>query len=148
MKVILNQDIKKLGKKGDVVEVAKGYARNYLLPKNLGIKATPKNILLAEKIQEKRRASIEENIELANSIKEGLADAKIVIAANSTDEGTLYAAISNDSIIGAIEKFSGYKIEEDQIAENSIKEIGLHNIAINLSGDVSFEVTLEIVPET
>ena len=117
-------------------------------PKNLGIKATPKNILLAEKMQEKRQASIEENIELANSIKEGLADAKIVIAANSTDEGTLYAAISNDSIIEAIEKFSGYKIEEDQIAENSIKEIGLHNIAINLSGDVSFEVTLEIVPET
>ena len=148
MKVILNQDIKKLGKKGDVVEVAKGYARNYLLPKNLGINATPKNILLAEKMQEKRQASIEENIELANSIKEGLADAKIVIAANSTDEGTLYAAISNDSIIEAIEKFSGYKIEEDQIAENSIKEIGLHNIAINLSGDVSFEVTLEIVPET
>ena len=148
MKVILNQDIKKLGKKGDVVEVAKGYARNYLLPKNLGIKATPKNTLLAEKMQEKRQASIEENIELANSIKEGLADAKIVIAANSTDEGTLYAAISNDSIIEAIEKFSGYKIEEDQIAENSIKEIGLHNIAINLSGDVSFEVTLEIVPET
>ena len=62
--------------------------------------------------------------------------------------GTIYAAISNDSIIEAIEKFSGYKIEEDQIAENSIKEIGLHNIAINLSGDVSFEVTLEIVPET
>ena len=148
MKVILNQDIKKLGKKGDVVEVAKGYARNYLLPKNLGIKATPKHILLAEKMQEKRQASIEENIELANSIKEGLADAKIVIAANSTDEGTLYAAISNDSIIEAIEKFSGYKIEDDQIAENSIKEIGLHNIAINLSGDVSFEVTLEIVPET
>lgn len=148
MKVILNQDIKKLGKKGDVVEVAKGYARNYLLPKNLGIKPTPKNILLAEKMQEKRQASIEENIELANSIKEGLADAKIVITANSTDEGTLYAAISNDSIIEAIEKFSGYKIEEDQIAENSIKEIGLHNIAINLSGDVSFEVTLEIVPET
>ena len=58
MKVILNQDIKKLGKKGDVVEVAKGYARNYLLPKNLGIKATPKNILLAEKMQEKRQACL------------------------------------------------------------------------------------------
>ena len=99
-------------------------------------------------MQEKRQASIEENIELANSIKEGLADAKIVIAANPTDEGTLYAAISNDSIIEAIEKFSGYKIEEDKISDNSIKEIGLHNIVINLSGDVSFEVTLEIVPET
>ncbi|MFL2689136.1 MAG: 50S ribosomal protein L9 [Candidatus Actinomarina sp.] len=61
MKVILNQDINKLGKKGDVVEVAKGYARNYLLPKNLGIKATEKNILIAEEMQQKRQASIEEN---------------------------------------------------------------------------------------
>tara|TARA_Y100001935_G_scaffold9134_1_gene7116 strand:- start:2144 stop:2590 length:447 start_codon:yes stop_codon:yes gene_type:complete len=148
MKIILNQDVKKLGKKGDVVEVAKGYARNYLLPQKLGIKATEKNILVAEKMQQKRQASIEENIELANSIKEGLADAKIVIAANSTDEGTLYASVSNESIIEAIEKFSGYKIVEDQIADNSIKEIGLHNVTINLSGDVSFEVTLEIVPET
>ena len=148
MKIILNQDVKKLGKKGDVVEVAKGYARNYLLPQKLGIKATEKNILVAEKMQQKRQASIEENIELANSIKEGLADAKIVIAANSTDEGTLYASVSNESIIEAIEKFSGYKIAEDHIADNSIKEIGLHNVTINLSGDVSFEVTLEIVPET
>ena len=148
MKIILNQDVKKLGKKGDVVEVAKGYARNYLLPQKLGIKATEKNILVAEKMQQKRQASIEENLELANSIKEGLADAKIVIAENSTDEGTLYASVSNESIIEAIEKFSGYKIVEDQIADNSIKEIGLHNVTINLSGDVSFEVTLEIVPET
>tara|TARA_B100000678_G_scaffold89602_1_gene74485 strand:+ start:2037 stop:2483 length:447 start_codon:yes stop_codon:yes gene_type:complete len=148
MKIILNQDVKKLGKKGDVVEVAKGYARNYLLPQKLGIKATEKNILVAEKMQQKRQASIEENIELANSIKEGLADAKIVIAENSTDEGTLYASVSNESIIEAIEKFSGYKIAEDHIADNSIKEIGLHNVTINLSGDVSFEVTLEIVPET
>ena len=114
----------------------------------MGIKATEKNILVAEKMQQKRQASIEENIELANSIKEGLADAKIVIAENSTDEGTLYASVSNESIIEAIEKFSGYKIVEDQIADNSIKEIGLHNVTINLSGDVSFEVTLEIVPET
>ena len=148
MKVILNQDVNKLGKKGDVVEVAKGYARNYLLTKNLGIKATEKNILIAEEMQQKRQASIEENIELANSIKTGLADAKIVITANSTDEGTLYASISNESIIEAIEKFSGYKINESQISDNAIKEIGLHNITINLSGDVSFEVTLEIVPET
>ena len=53
MKVILNQDIKKLGKKGDVVEVAKGYARNYLLPKNLGIKATPKIFYLRKKCKKR-----------------------------------------------------------------------------------------------
>ena len=148
MKVILLENIGKIGSIGEIIDVKRGYARNYLLPKNLGIKATEKNILIAEQIQQKRQASIEENIELANSIKTGLADAKIVIAANSTDEGTLYASISNELIIEAIEKFSGYKINESQISDNAIKEIGLHDITINLSGDVSFEVTLEIVPET
>ena len=56
MKLILNSDVAKLGRKGDIVDVAKGYARNYLLPKNLAIVATDSNILIAEKIQEKRIA--------------------------------------------------------------------------------------------
>ena len=54
MKLILNSDVAKLGRKGDIVDVAKGYARNYLLPKNLAIVATDSNILIAEKIQEKK----------------------------------------------------------------------------------------------
>ena len=148
MKLILNSDVTKLGRKGDIVDVAKGYARNYLLPKNLAIVATDSNISIAEKIQEKRIAEITESEELAESIKVALADAHLVIPQKSTDEGTLYASISNESIIEAIEKFSGYKINESQISDNAIKEIGLHDITINLSGDVSFEVTLEIVPET
>ena len=130
MEIILLEKISNLGDIGQQIKVKDGYARNYLLPKNLGIKATEKNILIAEKMQQKRQASIEENIELANSIKSGLADAKIVIAAKSTDEGTLYASISNELIIEAIEKFSGYKINESQISDNAIKEIGLSLIHI------------------
>ena len=148
MKLILNSDIKSLGRKGDIVNVAKGYARNYLLPQKLAILATTSNLEFAEKLQEKRQQQAQVNSELADSITTALADAKIVIAANSTDEGTLYASISNELVIEAIEKFSGYKITESQISDNAIKVIGLHEITINLSGDVSFEVTLEIVPET
>ncbi len=105
MKLILNSDVTKLGRKGDVVDVAKGYARNYLLPKNLAIVATDTNLAVAEKIQEKRLEEITENKELAESIKLALADAHIVIPQKSTDEGTLYAAISNSEIVEAIEKF-------------------------------------------
>ena len=79
MKLILNSDVAKLGRKGDIVDVAKGYARNYLLPKNLAIVATDSNILIAEKIQEKRIAEISESEELAESIKAALADAHLVI---------------------------------------------------------------------
>ena len=149
MKLILNSDVTKLGRKGDVVDVTKGYARNYLLPKNLAIVATNSNISIAEKIQEKRAAEITENKELAESIKLALADAHLVIPQKSTDEGTLYAAVGNNEIVEVIEKFSGFLIEEKQIdSQDQVKEIGLHNIKIKLSEDVDFDVVLEVIPET
>ena len=149
MKLILNSDVTKLGRKGDIVDVAKGYARNYLLPKNLAIVATDSNIAIAEKIQEKRIAEITESEELAESIKLALADAHLVIPQKSTDEGTLYAAVANNEIVEVIEKFSGFKIEESQIELNDqVKEIGLHNIKIIISEDVDFDVVLEVIPES
>ena len=149
MKLILNSDVTKLGRKGDIVDVAKGYARNYLLPKNLAIVATDSNISIAEKIQEKRIAEITESEELAESIKVALADAHLVIPQKSTDEGTLYAAVANKEIVEVIEKFSGFKIEENQIELNDqVKEIGLHNIKIQISEDVDFDVVLEVIPES
>ena len=149
MKLILNSDVTKLGRKGDIVYVAKGYARNYLLPKNLAIVATDSNIAIAEKIQEKRNAEIIESEELAESIKLALADAHLVISQKSTDEGTLYAAVANNEIVEVIEKFSGFKIEESQIELiDQVKEIGLHNIKIRISEDVDFDVVLEVIPES
>ena len=149
MKLILNADVNSLGRKGDIVKVAKGYARNYLLPKKLAIVATESNLELAEKLQEKRKIQAQVNSDLADSITTALADAHIVISQNSTDEGTLYAAISNEQIVEAIETFSGYKLEEDQIDTNDqVKEIGLHTVTVVLGPDTKFDTTLEVVPET
>jgi len=149
MKLILNSDVKSLGRKGDIVNVAKGYARNYLLPKKLAILATTSNLELAERIQEKRKLQAQVNSELADSITTALADAHIVISQNSTDEGTLYAAISNEQIVEAIETFSGYKLEESQIdTKDQVKEIGLHIVTVVLGPDTQFDTTLEVVPET
>ena len=149
MKLILNSDVQSLGKKGDIVDVAKGYARNYLLPKKLAIVATASNLEFAKKLQEKRQEQAQINSELADSIKTALADAHIVISQNSTDEGTLYAAISNEQIAKAVETFSGFKLEENQInVENQVKEIGLHTVKVVLGPDTSFDITLEIVPDT
>ena len=111
MKLILNSDVKSLGRKGDVVDVAKGYARNYLLPKKLAIVATSSNLKFAEELQEKREMQTQANDELAESIKTALADANIVISQTTTDEGTLYAAVSNEQIVDAIETFSGFRLE-------------------------------------
>ena len=149
MKLILNTDIKSLGRKGDVVDVAKGFARYYLLPKKLAIVATANNLEFAQKLQDKRQEQAQINSELAESIKVALADAHIVISETSTDEGTLYAAISNEQITQAVQTFSGFKLEEDQInVENQVKEIGLHTVEVVLGPDTSFDITLEIVPDT
>ncbi len=149
MKLILNSDVKSLGRKGDVVDVAKGYARNYLLPKKLAVVANSSNLKFAEALREKREIQALANNELAESIKTALADAKIVISQNTTDEGTLYAAVSNEQIVDAIETFSGFRLEAEQIdVENQVKEIGLHSISIVLGPDAKFETTLEIIPET
>ena len=149
MKLILNSDVKPLGRKGDVVDVAKGYARNYLLPKKLAIVATSSNLKFAEKLQAKREMQAQANDELAESIKAALADAKIVISQNTTDEGTLYAAVSEEQIVDAIETFSGFRLETEQVVtENQVKEIGLHTISIVLGPDTKFETTLEVIPET
>ena len=149
MKLILNSDVKSLGRKGDVVDVAKGYARNYLLPKKLAIVATSSNLKFAEELQEKREMQTQANDELAESIKTALADANIVISQTTTDEGTLYAAVSNEQIVDAIETFSGYRLEAHQIdMENQVKEIGLHTISVVLGPDTKFETILEVIPET
>ncbi len=149
MKLILNSDVKSLGRKGDVVDVAKGYARNYLLPKNLAVVANSSNLKFAEALREKREIQAVANNELAESIKTALADAKIVISQNTTDEGTLYAAVSNEQIVDAIETFSGFRLEDEQIdVKSQVKEIGLHSISIVLGPDAKFDTTLEIIPET
>ena len=149
MKLILNSDIKSLGRKGDIVDVAKGDARNDLLPKKLAIVASENNLEFAQKLQEKRQQQAQVNIELAESIITSLADAHIVISQTTTDEGTLYAAISNLQIVEAVETFSGFKLEEEQISvENQVKEIGLHTIKVVLGPDTNFDIILEVVPET
>ena len=119
------------------------------MPKKLAIVATANNLEFAKKLQEKRQEQAQINSELADSIMVVLADAHIVISQTSTDEWTLYAAISNEKIAEAVETFSGFKLKEDQISvDNQVKEIGLHTVKVVLGPDTSFDITLEIVPDT
>ena len=149
MKLILNSDVKSLGRKGDVVDVAKEYARNYLLPKNLLSLLLQAILNLQRNYKKKEEMQTQANDELAESIKTALADANIVISQTTTDEGTLYAAVSNEQIVDAIETFSGFRLEAEQIdMENQVKEIGLHTISVVLGPDTKFETTLEVIPET
>ena len=148
MKLVLSQDVRSLGKRGDIVSVSRGYARNYLLPNNLAIDATQHNLREAENVRERRLKKAEESMNIAKTLLQSLEDAHVVIAQSSTDEGTLYASVTKSQIVEVIEKFSGTRVEEDIVnIPKPVKEIGLHKINLELSSEINIDIDLEVIPE-
>ncbi|HEX6946017.1 MAG TPA: 50S ribosomal protein L9 [Acidimicrobiia bacterium] len=147
MKLILTQDVEPLGKKGDVVDVAKGYARNYLLPRRYAIEANPGALESAERIRQARIEAEERAREAAEGVAQQLAGTRVVIAAHAGDEGQLYGSVSVADVIEGINRFTGVQLERNQVeVEKPIKEIGLHEITIKLHPEVEFPITLDVIP--
>lgn len=147
MKVILTQDVGELGTKGDVVGVADGYARNYLIPRSLGVKATDGALRQADAV----RAAREEAIRVARQAAEGYAQSltgtRVVVAARSGDEGKLFGSIGEGDIAAAITKFTGIHVDRKIVhIEAPIKEIGLHEVILKPHFEVEFAVTLDVIP--
>ncbi len=147
MKLILTDDVKDLGTRGDVVDVADGYARNYLLPKKKAVTASEGMLAQAESI---RAARLEQELkakEDAENIATQLVGTRVVIAAKAGDEGQLYGSVSEPDITEGILRFTGVELNRSviQLAE-PIKAIGLHEIGIKLHPEVEFPLTLDIIP--
>ncbi len=147
IKVILTRDVSDLGKKGDVVDVADGYARNYLVPKSMAVKASAGATRQAETMQEARAESEKRALEEADRIKTALEGTKVVIAARAGDEGKLYGSIGPTEIAEAIQKFAGVELDRKTIEiDEAIRAIGLHEVKISNHPDVEFTVSLDVVP--
>ncbi|GIU93207.1 MAG: 50S ribosomal protein L9 [Acidimicrobiia bacterium] len=147
MRLILTADVDELGRKGDVVEVSDGYARNYLLPKRKAVKATPGAIAEAERVKAIREAAERRAREEAERIASQLAGTRVVIAAQAGDEGKLYGSVTASDVIEGIKKFTGVELERKQIDLRSpIRAIGLHEVWIRLHPDVEFPITLDVIP--
>jgi large subunit ribosomal protein L9 len=147
MNVILMKDVAELGGKGDIVDVADGYARNYLLPKKLATKATGGAIRQAEKVRRQRAESAARLKAEAEELARNLVGSRIVIAARSGDEGKLFGSVGNHDIAEAVKKFSGVEVPNSYIAiPTPIKEIGLHEVTIKPHEEVEFSVTLDVIP--
>ena len=147
MKVILTSDVNGLGTKGDVVDVAAGYGRNFILPKGLGTKTSEGALKQAESIREARVQAESREIAAAEAIKLQLADTRIVIAAQAGDEGKLFGSIGVTDIIAAVKKLSSVTLERAtvQLAE-PVKSIGLREINVQLHNQVSFLLTVDVIP--
>ena len=147
MKVILTEDVSDLGKKGDVVDVADGYARNYLVPKSKAVKASTGAMRQAETMREARAESEKRALEEADRIKTALEGTKVVIAARAGDEGKLYGSIGTADVAEAIKKFAGVDLDRKTIEiDEAIREIGLHEVTIRNHPDVEFTISLDVVP--
>ncbi|MEE9299387.1 MAG: 50S ribosomal protein L9 [Acidimicrobiia bacterium] len=147
MRVILTNDVDGLGHKGDVVDVADGYARNYLVPRSKAIKATRGALKEAEALRRAREESERVAKAAASQIAEALADSRVVVAARSADEGKLFGSIGARNVADAIASYTGVQVEPQIIMlTGPIKEIGLHEVTLKPHAEVEFQLTLDVIP--
>lgn len=147
MKLILTSDVNELGQRGDVVDVADGYARNYLLPRSFAVKATPGAVERAEAVREARIEADRKAKEEAETIATQLVGSRVVIAAQAGDEGQLYGSVGVADVVEGIKRFTGIELTKNQVElANPIKAIGLHEIQIKAHPEVEFPLTLDVIP--
>lgn len=147
MKLILTSDVKELGGRGDVVDVADGYARNFLLPRGYAIKANEGALEQAETIREARLETERREKEKAENIAQQLVGSRVVLAAQAGDEGQLYGSVSVADVVEGIKRFTGIELEKGNLViAEPIKAIGLHEVQVKVHAEVEFPLTLDIIP--
>ena len=147
MKLILTADVNELGKRGDVVDVAEGYARNFLLPRKKAIKANEGALAQAEAVREARIETERKAKEVAENVATQLVGSRVVLAAQAGDEGQLYGSVGAGDVIEGIKRFTGIELDRSQIEmPTPIKAIGLHEIQVKVHPEVEFPLTLDVIP--
>ena len=146
MKIILSADISALGRKGDLVNVADGYARNYLLPKGLAMAATRGSLKQAELMQ-KARAEAEERAKEAAAAKvQHLAASPVYISARAGEEGRLFGSVTNSDVARAIQDQLEEDIDRRDVRlEDPIRSLGTHQVEVKLHEEVNALVTVEVI---
>lgn len=148
MKVILLQDVKSLGKKDQIVEVSDGYARNFVLPKKVGVEATPKNLneLKLKKAHEDKVAA--EVLADAQALAKQLEEESITLKIKVGEGGRTFGSISSKEIAEAMKSQLGHDIDKKKIMmKDSIKSVGTHSIDIKLHTKVVAKFTVKVVEE-
>ena len=148
MKVILLENVKSLGKKGEIVNVNDGYARNFILPKKLGVEATGKNLndLKLQKNNEKKVA--QENLDAAKELAAELSAGKVELAIKVGEGGRTFGSVSSKEIAVAVKDQMQLDIDKKKIQlKESIKSLGTHIVTVKLHPEVSAELKVVVIEE-
>jgi len=147
MEVILMQDLLHNGKRGEIIRVKPGFARNYLIPKGLALEATEANRRLFEQQRAKIEAQHEHQRSLASEVAEKIAGLEITIAKRVGEQGTLYGSVTATEIAEALAA-QGVEVDKRRIdLEGGIKTVGEHPVRIELHSEVVAQLLVKVVPE-
>ena len=145
MKVILRNDLAGVGKRGDIVDVADGYARNYLLPKGHAFAASDGAVNQAKAMRRARDLRDAADRESAQTIASALVARTIVITAKAGSEGKLFGSVTTGDIAHAIHEQANISIDRKKLHVEPIKSLGTYSIAVKLHADVEFPVSVDVV---
>ena len=147
MEIILREDVDKLGTRGQVVKVAAGYARNFLLPKRLGVAATDSNRKIVE---QERQAHLRKEVLIkseAEDLAKILSSVTITIARKAGENGQLFGSVTASDIADALDA-QKFNIDRRKIQlDEAIRTLGDHKVAVRLHREVTTEVNVSVVPE-
>ena len=146
MEVVLLEDVKALGKKGQIVKVNDGYARNFILPKKLGIEATTKNLndLKLQKANEAKVAA--EQLKAAQDLGAKLSEASVTLSIKAGEGGRAFGSVSGKEIAAAIQSQLGYDIDKKKLVlPDPLKTFGSHEVPIKLHKDVTAKLIVKVV---
>lgn len=146
MKVILLEDVKSLGKKGDIVNVSDGYARNAIIPKKLGVEATPKN-LNDLKLQKQHEAKVaQQQYEAAVELGKEVEAKKVVVKAKCGDGGRMFGTVSTKEIAAAAKEQIGLELDKKKMQlSDPIKALGTYEVPVKLHQKVTAKLTVQVV---
>ena len=147
MKVLLLEDVYKLGRAGEVKKVAPGYARNYLMPQGLAVLATPGAMKMADRIKkqgEVKRAKVNQEL---GGVAEQLAGKRFTFAAKASETRRLYGSINTQMIAEAVSEEIGVTVEAKQIESQPLRMLGKHNVAVRLTVDLIPEIEIIVYRE-
>lgn len=148
MKIILLEDVKSLGKKGEIVEVSAGYARNMILPKKLGVEATPKN-LNDLKLQNQHADKVaQENLEKAQELAKDLEDKVVSVKIKTGEGGKIFGSVSTKEIAAAARTQIGLELDKKKMQlEEPIRSLGYHDVPIRLHPKVTGSLRVHVTEE-
>lgn len=146
MKLLLTQEVRGLGGPGDVVDVADGYGRNYLIPRGLALRATKGSLKQVEQIRRTREIKEVRDREQAEELAARLAEIQIQVAAKAGEGGRLFGQVTHEAVAEAIVRAGGPKIDRKRLHfDGPIKSLGSHPVHLRLHPEVEAEFSIEVV---